>query len=40
MIGKDQMSLLMAFSIILAYLGITNIYGHFDCKTILKYLYS
>lgn len=40
MVGEDQMSLLMAYSIILAQLGITNVYGHFDCKTVLKYLYS
>lgn len=31
------MSLLMAYSVILPQLGITNVYGHFDCKTVLKY---
>lgn len=37
MVGEDQMSLLVAYSIILPQLGITKVYGHFDCKTVWKY---
>lgn len=40
MVGEDQMGLLMAYPIILAQLDITNVYGHFDCKALLKYLFS
>lgn len=32
MVGEDQMSLLMAYSIILALLGITNVYGILTVK--------